>query len=134
MPGRDPERWRLDPIGNPVLHKLTGCTGCFCHDYDHIIPYSKGGQTEVDNCQILQSRVNKLKSASVDVTPADLLDWSCAGAFTEKELDMIELAVYGSIKRSNFQCYTKNFKEMAKQMNTKVRTDPSNEFARFGCF
>jgi len=134
MPGRDPERWRLDAIGNAVLHKLVGCLGCFCHEYDHIMPYSKGGLTEVDNCQILQSRVNILKSNAVDVSPQDLLEWSCAGAFTEKDLDMIELAIYGSIKRPNFQCYSKNFKEMSKRMNSRIKTDPSNEYAKFGCF
>lgn len=69
--GRDPERWRIDAAGNIVLRKLTGCMGCLCYgkivqyyctivkhllfviDYDHIVPYSKGGKTEVPNCQIL---------------------------------------------------------------------------------
>ncbi|GFZ03583.1 HNH endonuclease [Actinidia rufa] len=40
--GRDPERWRRDFLGNTVFRKLVGCPGCLCHDYDHIIPYSKG--------------------------------------------------------------------------------------------
>lgn len=39
--GRDPDRWRRDPLGNTVFRKLVGCPGCLCHDYDHIIPYSK---------------------------------------------------------------------------------------------
>lgn len=39
--GRDPERWRRDPLGNIVFRKLVGCPGCLCHDYDHIVPYSK---------------------------------------------------------------------------------------------
>lgn len=39
--GRDPDRWRRDPLGNIVFRKLVGCPGCLCHDYDHIIPYSK---------------------------------------------------------------------------------------------
>ncbi|KAJ7978438.1 HNH endonuclease [Quillaja saponaria] len=38
--GRDPERWRRDPLGNIVFGKLVGCPGCLCHDYDHIVPYS----------------------------------------------------------------------------------------------
>ena len=41
MPGRDPERWRRDALGNIVFRKLVGCPGCLCHDYDHIVPYSK---------------------------------------------------------------------------------------------
>ena len=48
--GRDPARWRLDPIGNPVLYSLRGCHGSLCHEYDHIVPFSKGGKTEVSNC------------------------------------------------------------------------------------
>lgn len=39
--GRDPERWRRDALGNIVFRKLVGCPGCLCHDYDHILPYSK---------------------------------------------------------------------------------------------
>lgn len=39
--GRDPDRWRRDPLGNLVFRKLVGCPGCLCHDYDHIVPYSK---------------------------------------------------------------------------------------------
>jgi hypothetical protein len=41
VPGRDPERWRRDALGNIVFRKLVGCPGCLCHDYDHIVPYSK---------------------------------------------------------------------------------------------
>ncbi|KAL0911987.1 hypothetical protein M5K25_017927 [Dendrobium thyrsiflorum] len=40
--GRDPDRWRRDPLGNIIFRKLVGCPGCLCHDYDHILPYSKG--------------------------------------------------------------------------------------------
>lgn len=39
--GRDPDRWRRDPLGNLMFRKLVGCPGCLCHDYDHILPYSK---------------------------------------------------------------------------------------------
>ena len=39
--GRDPDRWRRDPLGNIVFRKLVGCPGWLCHDYDHIVPYSK---------------------------------------------------------------------------------------------
>lgn len=39
--GRDPDRWRRDAVGNIVFRKLVGCPGCLCHDYDHIVPYSK---------------------------------------------------------------------------------------------
>lgn len=39
--GRDPDRWRRDFVGNILFRKLVGCPGCLCHDYDHIVPYSK---------------------------------------------------------------------------------------------
>lgn len=39
--GRDPDRWRRDALGNIVFRKLVGCPGCLCHDYDHIVPFSK---------------------------------------------------------------------------------------------
>ena len=48
--GRDPARWRYDPVGNPLLHALRGCHGALCHEYDHIVPFSKGGKTVVENC------------------------------------------------------------------------------------
>ena len=41
VPGRDPARWRKDAAGNTVFRKLTGCEGCLCYEYDHIVPYSK---------------------------------------------------------------------------------------------
>lgn len=50
IPSRDPHRWRLDPAGNPVVYTLRGCHGSLCHEYDHIIPFSKGGKTTVANC------------------------------------------------------------------------------------
>ncbi|KAK9107561.1 hypothetical protein Syun_023572 [Stephania yunnanensis] len=52
--GRDPDRWRRDSLGNIVFRKLVGCPGCLCHDYDHILPYSKGGKSTLENCQVLQ--------------------------------------------------------------------------------
>ena len=48
--GRDPERWRYDSVGNPVLRFLQGCPGAFCHEYDHVFPYSRGGRTSTKNC------------------------------------------------------------------------------------
>lgn len=53
IPGRNPARWRLDAVGNPVVSTLRGCHGTLCHEYDHIQPFSKGGTTTVNNCQIL---------------------------------------------------------------------------------
>ena len=65
--GRDPYRWRLDAVGLPVLNQLRGCMGKFCHTYDHIYPYSKGGKTTLENCQVLQTSVNLAKSNKVEL-------------------------------------------------------------------
>ncbi|KAG0470938.1 hypothetical protein HPP92_017066 [Vanilla planifolia] len=54
--GRDPDRWRRDPLGNIIFCKLVGCPGCLCHDYDTIVPFSKGGKSTLENCQVLQFR------------------------------------------------------------------------------
>ena len=58
---RDPSRWRLDALGNPVMKPLRGFQGIFCHEYDHIFPYSLGGTSTYDNCQILQTNINRKK-------------------------------------------------------------------------
>ena len=65
--GRDPGRWRYDAAGNPVLKSLKACNGPLCHEYDHIVPYSKGGETILRNCQILQSWANKKKGNRTDM-------------------------------------------------------------------
>ena len=49
MPGRHPNRWRLDSFGMPVCKALRGYRGFMCFEYDHIFPYSKGGETSVIN-------------------------------------------------------------------------------------
>lgn len=79
--GRDPERWRLDAVGNTVSYRLRGCEGCMCHEYDHIIPFSKGGRTEVENCQILQTRVNRYKGNEMN-DEKKLVGYSCARSYT----------------------------------------------------
>jgi hypothetical protein len=58
---RDPNRWRLDALGNPVMKSLRGFQGIFCHEYDHIFPFSLGGTSTLDNCQILQTNINRKK-------------------------------------------------------------------------
>ena len=58
---RDPNRWRLDALGNPVMKALRGLQGIFSHEYDHIFPYSLGGTSTIDNCQILQTNINRKK-------------------------------------------------------------------------
>ncbi|KAL3830647.1 hypothetical protein ACJIZ3_019449 [Penstemon smallii] len=104
VPGRDPERWRIDAAGNLVCKRLHTCEGCLCFEYDHIIPFSKGGESMEDNCQILQTRVNRLKSNKNDLDQRSLNGYSCDIKFTDEQLDVIEMAVYGSVIRPGKQC------------------------------
>ncbi|KAI3876491.1 hypothetical protein MKX03_030308 [Papaver bracteatum] len=99
--GRDPERWRRDPLGNIVFRKLVGCPGCLCHDYDHILPYSKGGQSTLDNCQVLQATVNRSKGNKIEseISRADLIQKSSYCRVAGHEMDLLELSAYGNVRR-----------------------------------
>lgn len=61
-----------------MAYRLRGCEGCACHEYDHIVPYSRGGPTSVENCQVLQTRVNRHKGAQVGPDGMELASYSCA--------------------------------------------------------
>ncbi|KAK6925027.1 hypothetical protein RJ641_009353, partial [Dillenia turbinata] len=74
--GRDPDRWRRDPLGNILFCKLVGCSGCLCHDYDHIVPYSKGGKSTLENFQVLQATVNRSKGNKTEISKAELIQKS----------------------------------------------------------
>ncbi|CAM8932215.1 unnamed protein product [Rhodiola kirilowii] len=96
--GKDPERWRRDSLGNVVFRKLVGCAGCLCHDYDHIQPYSKGGQSTLDNCQVLQARVNRSKGNRTDHSRAELIQKSSYCRVSGRDMDLLELSAYGNVQ------------------------------------
>ncbi|XP_021905680.1 uncharacterized protein LOC110820505 [Carica papaya] len=121
VPGRHPERWRKDAAGNIVCKRFCNCKGCLCFEYDHILPFSKGGESTVENCQILQTRVNRLKSAKEQVDATQLKGYSCDIQFTDKELDIIEMAVYGDVVRPGNQCRCRTVAEMLGQFKSKDR-------------
>ncbi|XP_010546064.1 PREDICTED: uncharacterized protein LOC104818259 isoform X2 [Tarenaya hassleriana] len=98
--GRDPERWRRDALGNILFRKLVGCPGCLCHDYDHIIPYSKGGKSTLENCQVLQARVNRSKGNRTDISRADLIQRSSYCRVSGRDMDLIELTAYGNVRHA----------------------------------
>ncbi|XP_026381240.1 uncharacterized protein LOC113275878 isoform X2 [Papaver somniferum] len=81
--GRHPERWRKDAAGNIVCKRFCNCQGCLCFEYDHIIPFSKGGESTVENCQILQTRVNRYKSDNDKLEKSELEGFSCDIKFTD---------------------------------------------------
>ncbi|KAK4744152.1 hypothetical protein SAY87_010464 [Trapa incisa] len=98
--GRDPDRWRKDAVGNIVFRKLVGCPGCLCHDYDHIVPYSKGGQSTLENCQVLQATVNRSKGNQTDISRTELIRRSSYCRVSDRDMDMLELASYGNVHRA----------------------------------
>lgn len=96
--GRDPGRWRYDAVGNLVMRRLTGCTGPLCYEYDHIKPFSKGGETSVENCQILQTKVNRFKS-NLEPDVEELKKSSFRESLSVREMDFMEKMVYGDVKK-----------------------------------
>ncbi|XP_027168400.1 uncharacterized protein LOC113768306 isoform X1 [Coffea eugenioides] len=122
VPGRHPERWRKDAAGNIVCKRFCNCSGCLCFEYDHIIPFSKGGESVADNCQILQTRVNRFKADKDEVDKTRLQGYSCDINFTDKELDIIEMAVYGDVIRPGNQCRCRTVAEMLGKYKSKDST------------
>ncbi|NP_001168386.1 uncharacterized protein LOC100382155 [Zea mays] len=99
LPGRDPERWRRDALGNIVFRKLVGCPGCLCHDYDHIVPYSKGGKSTLENCQVLQATVNRSKGNKTEISKSELIQKSAYCRVSGRDMDLVELSAYGNVRR-----------------------------------
>ncbi|KAF6171840.1 hypothetical protein GIB67_007361 [Kingdonia uniflora] len=97
--GRDPDRWRRDALGNTLFRKLVGCPGCLCHDYDHIVPYSKGGKSTLENCQVLQATVNRSKGNRTEISNADLIQKSSYCRVSGRDLDLLEISAYGNVRR-----------------------------------
>ncbi|XP_028753689.1 uncharacterized protein LOC114713248 [Neltuma alba] len=97
--GRDPDRWRRDALGNMVFRKLVGCPGCLCHDYDHIVPYSKGGKSTLENCQVLQATVNRSKGNRTEMSKAELIQKSSYCRVSGRDMDLLELSAYGNVHR-----------------------------------
>ncbi|XP_061346623.1 uncharacterized protein LOC133292244 isoform X2 [Gastrolobium bilobum] len=123
VPDRHPERWRKDAAGNIVCKRFFNCLGCLCYEYDHIVPFSKGGESTADNCQILQSRVNRLKSDKYQIDSDRLKGYSCDINFTDKELDIIEMAVYGDVIRPGNQCRCRTIAEKLGNYKSKDNAD-----------
>ncbi|KAL1810224.1 hypothetical protein DCAR_0729900 [Daucus carota subsp. sativus] len=122
VPGRHPERWRQDAAGNIVCKRFGSCQGCLCFEYDHIIPYSKGGESVAENCQILQTRVNRFKSDKEAVGTDELQQYACDIKFSDRELDVIEMAVYGDVIRPGNECRCRTVAEMLGKLKSKDRT------------
>ncbi|KAH7279130.1 hypothetical protein KP509_37G006500 [Ceratopteris richardii] len=102
--GRDPTRWRRDPVGNLVFRKLVGCSGCLCYDYDHVIPYSKGGTSTVENCQVLQAAVNRAKGNRTHIAMSELAQKSVYCRLSGRDMDVMEMTAYGDVHHEPGGC------------------------------
>jgi 5-methylcytosine-specific restriction endonuclease McrA len=105
---RDPNRWRLDALGNPVMKALRGLQGIFSHEYDHIFPYSLGGTSTIDNCQILQTNINRKKGnqfysnnilMGFKQTIPESLKKIGINCVDDRLMDIAEELVYGNINK-----------------------------------
>jgi len=65
--------------------------------------------------------VNRSKSDKAWVDEAEMRGFSCDIKFTDKELDIIEMAVYGDVIRPGKQCHCRTVAEMLGKMKTKNR-------------
>ena len=73
--------------------------GSICYEYDHINPYSKGGKTTTDNCQILSTKINRLKKDMVNINFQELKKKAGYGQLTDNDMDIIEKSIFGNVFR-----------------------------------
>lgn len=125
MPGRDPARWRLDAAGNVVCFRLRGCDGCLCHEYDHVVPHARGGRSLLSNCAVLQTRANRAKGAAAGLDAESLAGLSCAKrVWSDSELDMLEVALWGDVRRPRLACRVLSAFEAAAGARTPLPACP----------
>uniref|UniRef100_A0A803P4V3 Uncharacterized protein n=1 Tax=Cannabis sativa TaxID=3483 RepID=A0A803P4V3_CANSA len=86
--------------------------------------FVSSGESTAENCQILQTRVNRFKSDKDDVDATRLKGFSCDLKFSDKELDIIEMALYGDVVRPGKECRCKTVAEMLGQYKSKDRLAP----------
>ncbi|CAI7903995.1 unnamed protein product [Closterium sp. NIES-54] len=125
-------RWRVDAAGNTVGRRFNACMGCLCYEFDHIVPYSKGGPTSVENCQVLQTRVNRFKSDKDQLSPQEYSHASCHLTLTDKDLDLVEMAVYGDVVRPGMQCRVTTVAEAMGVLPPAPRRRPTKPQQQYG--
>jgi hypothetical protein len=118
MLGRHPDRWRLDAFGNPVNKFMKGCMGPHCYEYDHIVPFSKGGESILENCQILNTYLNRAKSNRTELSFTEFKGMSPKYTTTDIELDVIEKAVFGNVLQVDMTAYMRAKKEPETEIVT----------------
>ncbi|KAK9278633.1 hypothetical protein L1049_028206 [Liquidambar formosana] len=99
VPGRHPERWRKDAAGNIVCKRFWSCYGCLCFD-----------QAQVES---------KAQSNPQWGWAKPSLKYPELALLSDKELDVIEMAVYGDVIRPGNQCRCRTVAEMLGQYKSK---------------
>ncbi len=61
--GKDPDKYRQDPYGNPMYKPSYGKSSEMGWEIDHITPQSKGGSDSTKNLQALNTSGNRSKGA-----------------------------------------------------------------------
>ncbi|CAA2957021.1 eukaryotic translation initiation factor 5A-2 [Olea europaea subsp. europaea] len=118
--------------------RFCNCQGCLCFEYDHIVPFSKGGESVAENCQILLTKVNRFKANKEEVDTAELKGYYCDVNFTDKELDIIEMAVYGDVIHPGNHCRCMTVAEMFVQSDSVLgdfrdKSNCSDKVTEFSC-
>ncbi|GAB2221083.1 hypothetical protein Droror1_Dr00012250 [Drosera rotundifolia] len=99
--GRDPDRWRKDPFGNVVFRKFERCRGVLGYEFDHIVLYKEGGRSTLENCQVLQSALNRAKGRGENISRARFANRSSPHEVTGRDMDLIELTTYGDVNHTD---------------------------------
>ncbi|KAI4962656.1 hypothetical protein ZWY2020_028363, partial [Hordeum vulgare] len=92
LTGRHPERWRQDAAGNVVCRRFWAATAASAmntitsfhsqRSASYFRQKTPRGESTVENCQILQTRVNRSKSDKAWVEKAEMQGFSCDIKFT----------------------------------------------------
>ncbi|CAI5534979.1 unnamed protein product [Closterium sp. Naga37s-1] len=91
-----------------------------------------GGATSVENCQLLQTRVNRFKSDKDQLSPQEYSHASCHLTLTDKDLDLVEMAVYGDVVRPGMQCRVTTVAEAMGVLPPAPRRRPTKPQQQYG--
>ena len=83
------------------MKALRGLQGIFSHEYDHIFPYSLGGTSTIDNCQILQTNINRKKGNQF---------------YSNKMLMKFKQPIPESLKKIGINCVDNRLMDIAEEL------------------
>ncbi|KFK34046.1 hypothetical protein AALP_AA5G095100 [Arabis alpina] len=59
-----------------------------------------GGKSTLENCQVLQAKVNRSNGNKTDISRAELIQRSSYCRVAGRYMDLIELTAYGNVQRA----------------------------------